>query len=808
MMQSLTGWLLDLYESPGEGLVVWLIGEDGARYRLRQNFPVTFYAAGPSKQLRALWRYLRHQPVPVHLARDERRDLFQPDPIPVLAVQVQQPADQPRLFRQVSRTFPNLTYYDADLPISLRHAAVYHTFPLARCQMDIDRAEPDDDEAGQIRRIETFDTPWELDPVVPPLRILSVQPDEDPTHAAPQGLLVRTGPHDQPQRLPMQTERSLLVGLGALLRRFDPDLILTAWGDTWLLPHLLELQEQTGIRIPLNRDANRQAVTRPERVYFAYGQVIYRGQQVRLFGRGHLDVHNAVLFGDYGLDGVLEMSRVTSLPLQSAARLSPGTGISSMQIITALRLGILVPWHKQQAEYPKSAMDLIQVDRGGMVYQPIIGLHKDVAEIDFISMYPSIMARFNVSPETVGPDVPNAQNVPGLNLMIDPDTPGLVPQTLDPLLNKRLALKGALAEMPRWDPRRKDYKARASAHKWLLVTCFGYLGYKNARFGRIEAHEAVTAYGREALLLAKEAAEDLGFTVLHMYVDGLWVRRDGASQVSDFQPLLEKIIDRTGLPIALDGIYRWVAFLPSRTDERVPVANRYFGVFQDGSQKVRGIEIRRDDTPNFIAEIQQTMLERMAELPSADDLPSLLPEFVDYLQRWMSALQAGRVPLEKLLVSQKLSKELDEYRVPSPPARAARQLQAIGREFRPGQRVRFIFTRGKPGVYAWDLPEPLHPGAVDVARYRRLTLRAAYTLLQPLGLDENTLENWITRNAGYLAPPGVLPPRWARKSPLWSYPLVPGNVPGSWVSMFRVPERTEKSPILLPGKLNYAIVRE
>jgi len=67
-----------------------------------------------------------------------------------------------------------------------------------------------------------------------------------------------------------------------------------------------------------------------------------------------------------------------------------------------------------------------------------------------------------------------------------------------------------------------------SAHKWLLVTCFGYLGYKNARFGRIEAHEAVTAYGRECLLRAKEAAEDLGGTVLHMYVDGLWVKKDGA----------------------------------------------------------------------------------------------------------------------------------------------------------------------------------------------------------------------------------------------------------------------------------------
>jgi DNA polymerase elongation subunit (family B) len=98
-----------------------------------------------------------------------------------------------------------------------------------------------------------------------------------------------------------------------------------------------------------------------------------------------------------------------------------------------------------------------------------------------------------------------------------------------------------LAHLPAWDPRRRVYKERASAHKWLLVTCFGYLGYKNARFGRIEAHEAVTAYGREALLQAKEAAEDLGGTVLHLYVDGLWVKQPGAPTVNDFQPLLDEI---------------------------------------------------------------------------------------------------------------------------------------------------------------------------------------------------------------------------------------------------------------------------
>jgi DNA polymerase-2 len=179
-------------------------------------------------------------------------------------------------------------------------------------------------------------------------------------------------------------------------------------------------------------------------------------------------------------------------------------------------------------------------------------------------------------------------------------------------------LKACLGNLENWDPRRAVYKARASAHNWLLVTCFGYLGYRNARFGRIEAHEAVTAYGREALLRAKEVCEDFGFTVLHMYVDGLWVKpeADGAiTRPAEYEPLLAAITEHTHLPISLDGIFRWVAFLPSRQDGRVPVPNRYFGVFQDGSLKVRGIEVRRHDTPPFIAQTQKDMLEILAQAP-------------------------------------------------------------------------------------------------------------------------------------------------------------------------------------------------
>ena len=101
------------------------------------------------------------------------------------------------------------------------------------------------------------------------------------------------------------------------------------------------------------------------------------------------------------------------------------------------------------------------------------------------------------------------------------------------------------------------------------MTCFGYLGYKNARFGRIEAHEAVTAYGREALLQAKEIAEEMGYTILHMYVDGLWIKSETRITNENIKPLLKAIEQQTGLPISTDGIFRWIVFLPSKTNQNV-----------------------------------------------------------------------------------------------------------------------------------------------------------------------------------------------------------------------------------------------
>ena len=136
-MTDLSGWLLDIYPEPKDCISLWLLGDDGKRYRLEQVFPVTFYIAGTEQRLQAVSQYLRLHPLAPRLERTERRELFHASPIPLLAVETNQPDQQMRLFYQILSAFPDLAYYDVDVSLTLRHAARFNTFPLARCSLQI-----------------------------------------------------------------------------------------------------------------------------------------------------------------------------------------------------------------------------------------------------------------------------------------------------------------------------------------------------------------------------------------------------------------------------------------------------------------------------------------------------------------------------------------------------------------------------------------------------------------------------------------------------------------------------------------------
>ena len=726
-LRNFKGWLLDLYLDRENGLKLWFISaQDDSRVCFTQAFPLSFFAAGDSQRLHALWERLSKQKGIQKLSRAQKKEAFLDKFVDVLQVDVDSPVQQTQIFHTLEKEFTDLTWYNADVTIGTRYLARYGAFPLALCELQVD-------ENDQIQDAKTLNSRWDLFPELPPLRVMEIFPNCDPMRGKVSSLLLHSDRFQH--EIPLDTKSSFLRTLQGTLQNYNPDILVTDWGDSWLIPYLIAESEKRGIRLDLNRDTNRPVRWQKETTYFSYGHIVFRPEEAHLFGRCHVDRKSAMMWSDYSLAGTLEMARVTTLPIEKAARVSPGQGISAMQVITALQRDILVPYQKRQVEAFKTGMELIQSDRGGMVYQPKSGLHMDVAQIDFISMYPAVIIKGNISPEVPLPDVLEPANA----------KLGLVPTTLKPLYDKRVAIKLKTREYPSNHPQVAVLKERANALKWLLVVCFGFLGYKNARFGRIEAHEAVTKGGREVLLRAKEVAEEEGFEVLHMYVDALWIKKKGCNKPEHFSDLITRINERTGLAINLDGIYRWLAFLPSKTDSRVPIANRYFGVFQSGEVKLRGIESRRRDTPPWIAKIQKEMIQILAKAKTRSELEQCLCEAFDFYNRALKTLKSGEVDMHGLVINGKVSYALDAYKATTPSVRAARQMEAVGITIKPGQRVRFLYTRGEPDVIPWDLSARIEHSRIDVAKYLELLAKAGATVLEPFGIKPILMLEWSQR---------------------------------------------------------------
>jgi DNA polymerase elongation subunit (family B) len=841
--------------------------------------------------------------------------------IPVTAVTVPHPLAFPAAARLLARV-PGLALYNCDILTTRLFFYETGLFPLARCAIDYSD--------GVAREIALLSRPEDLEYSVPSLVVLRLRFESSAMRTGDsEDAPARNPSHGRPGQLEASVDGETVIldgddpaetirSLNRLLQRYDPDVLLTEWGDSVLLPHLQALAARTGIPLQLNRDPEHQVRTRRSRSYMTYGQVVYQAGARMLHGRWHIDLRNSFIYAESELAGLLEVARLAHIPVQELARTSTGTAISSMQLLRAVRDGILIPWQKSEPEVFKTASQLIVTDKGGLTYQPLVGLYEQIGELDFSSMYPTIMAKFNVSPETIGCACCPDSRVPEINYTVCRRRRGLVPQALDHLLERRIYYKQR--KQTTTGSSRALYDQRQTALKWCLVTCldgetlvpfkkdgriqvapirevidpvlpdgpsvlpvqglhvfgydenlrpiensvrnvikvpapskflcvrmqsgreltmipnhrcfvvegshlltkraselrvgdlipvapsstlsrkpvrrindtqshgpfrcvqirsieevpstspytycfeverglhgftlangiftansFGYLGYRNARFGRIEAHEAVTAFAREMLLRAKEVAESRGFRMLHALVDSMWLQRPGASR-ADYEVLAQAVTGATGLPIFVEGIYRWIGFLPSKTHRGVGVPNRYMGVFDNDTTKVRGIEVRRSDMPALVVQMQEHMLRRMFHCSTLADVRTALPEILGILENALVRLRAGDVEAAELVITNTLSQEVSEYRHNTVQAITARTLDRHGAHLHPGEAVQFILTDADAKV-----PEDrVRPYTLlgsdwhyDAQAYAALLLRAAASILELFGYPEERLRREV-----------------------------------------------------------------
>lgn len=496
--------------------------------------------------------------------------------------------------------------------------------------------------------------------------------------------------HEQCEQL-RGSERTVLADLAGLIAAIDPHVVLFPRSDLWL-PRLLAAAEKAGTVLPFSRSGRYRTLI--EKSYWSYGKTEYRAGSLIPDGRILIDTTQSFHYRESGLAGIILGARLTGLPPNLTARFTSGTLISAYEVYEALLQGIAIPFRKSDPEAVRRFCDLKAADRGGMMFQPVPGLYEEVAEIDFTSLYPSIIVAYNLSPETLN----------------HPDRKGFLPAVLAPLLDLRKESKARKASDP-------AYAGVDALLKWMLVTCFGYTGYKNAKFGQIEVHEKITGYAREILLTSKDCAEDLGFRVLHGIVDCLWV------QGGDPCLLKAQIEQTTSLPTTLD-VYDWIVFLPM--PDGFGAYNRYYGRLRNGDLKVRGIMTRRDDTPSYVRAMQQEMLGVMQQARTRADLRACGEEVRGLYRDTQDRLPDA--PASAMVIRRQVSKLRYSRRCPEASAVAA--CAAAGITVVPGMEIGYVVTDAR--TWAVDLDGDAQ--RFDHGYYRSLVRKAweeiAFTLGQ------------------------------------------------------------------------------
>lgn len=527
-------------------------------------------------------------------------------------------------------------------------------------------------------------------------------------------------------------EEEILNGLNKMIKKLDPDIVITSGGDTFLIPYLAYRSELHGVPLCLGRERSLHS-PRQGSSYVSYGRVLYKPPTYTLKGRVHIDERSSFMYREGGIDGLIEIARLSKIPLQRLSRRSPGSAIDAMEIAQAVKDGYLIPWKKNITERFKTMRQLILSDRGGHIYTPVIGVHEDLVKLDFASMYPTIIDKYNLSPETLGCTCGDHHVVPELGYKVCSRKRGLIPKVVGPVVKRRQMYKST--------PDDQIFKDRARVLKWLLVTCFGYTGYKKARFSNIEVHESITAYGRDILLEAADTAQEMGYEVVHGIVDSLWLKGD-EDRVDE---LLSRVEEKTKVLLEREGKYSWVIFLASKGDPKIGVPNRYFGLLDD-KLEFKGIHARRRDTPPLFKDCQKEVLRSMSNRRSREELFDGIDGYLDVVRRYAREIRSGVVDMEELHFTKITSKSAEEYEHMTETKAALLQYKEHGIRVHPGQVIRYVVTDAKSRDYKNKVSIEGYRGEYyDTGYYEKYLYRIGGEILAPFGFPEEKLR-YVVKN--------------------------------------------------------------
>ena len=355
--------------------------------------------------------------------------------------------------------------------------------------------------------------------------------------------------------------------------------------------------------------------------------------------------------------------------------------------------------------------------KGGFVMDSQPGLYENVLVFDFKSLYPSIIATFNIDPMTHRDDgeieAPNKAR-------FRREPKGIMPRLITELSSLRDEAK------------RDKNDIRSFAFKITMNSMFGVLANPNCRFYDLGMANAITHFGQHLIKHLAEELERRGYSVIYGDTDSVFVNIKTSDEAKaqtigktlevDLNDHLKTTIEKTwGVEskLTLQFERQFARFwMPRVRGSEAGSKKRYAGLVRtkDGDEiKITGLEYVRRDWTQAARDFQYELLTILF----TDKDPQRFVK--DYITR----LRKGDMD-EKLVYRKAIRKSLDEYTKTTPPhVRAARKLDKLESNI-----IDYYMTLNGPE------PVQKHESEIDYDHYVTKQIKPlAQAILSTIGLD-------------------------------------------------------------------------
>lgn len=379
------------------------------------------------------------------------------------------------------------------------------------------------------------------------------------------------------------------------------------------------------------------------------------------------------------VDRNMYMSIVTKLPLDDVTNGGTSNYVDSLLIRAADRENIGVPVTTRTGK--ESPIE------GGYVKNIGAGLYTNVIVLDFRSMYPSMIIKYNICFTTLDPNG-TIVSPEGVRFLDKSVKVGLVPRLLDDLMKKRAEIKQRMKTSPKEE--RDFLDGVQGAMKILMNTFYGVLASSFYRFTNLEIGRSVTGYARETIKELMNELEGRGIKVIYGDTDSVFIE-SGLESVDETvkfgEELSRNLSEERGIVLEFEKVLD--PFFSHGAKKRY-AGRIVYPEENKGEVLVRGYEVRRTDSFDLQSEAQNKVFQLI--------LNRDVDGAITYAKTIVDKIRSGDkdIPVEKLVISRSVQ-EFRDYKNAESLAnfRVARKLKESGETFVPGMKVSWIVTNSK-----------------------------------------------------------------------------------------------------------------